>query len=124
MPGARAADPAAFLPLKPTAYLLLVALVERDCHAYALKKEAARRTDGRLRLGPGTLHRSLARLRDDGLIEESPDRPAPARDDERRRYYRLTPLGRKVALAETDRLSDLIATVRGVRWARPGRAAR
>ena len=116
-------DPTAFLPLKPTAYLLLVALVGGDCHAYALKQEVARRTGDRVRLGPGTLHRSLARLHAAGLIEESPDRPKPADDDERRRYYRLTPLGHKVALAETDRLADLVAAVRGVRWVRRGRAA-
>ena len=118
MPRARAAAVAAFLPLKPNQYLLLVALVDGDGHAYALKKEVARRTDDRVRLGPGTLHRSLARLVERNLIEESPHRPSPSRDDERRRYYRLTALGRAVLAAETDRLAALIAAARKTRWAR------
>ena len=114
---ARQADPAVFLPLKPNDYLLLVALAAADAHAYALKKDVASRTDGRVRLGPGTLHRTLARLVDRKLIEESPNRPRPDDDDERRRYYRLTALGRAVVAAETDRLAALVAAARKARWA-------
>jgi DNA-binding MarR family transcriptional regulator len=62
------------------------------------------------------LHRTLAYLLDQRLIEESPDRPDPAHDDERRRYYRLTPLGRQVVVAETDRLADLVSAARAIRW--------
>lgn len=118
MPRTRAANPAAFLPLKPNDYLLLLALADGDRHAYALKKDVARRTDDRVRLGPGTLHRSLAGLVDRGLAQESPNRPDPERDDQRRRYYRLTALGRAVAAAETDRLAALVAAARRTRWAR------
>jgi DNA-binding PadR family transcriptional regulator len=124
MPRARTVDPAAFLPLRPAAYLLLVALAEGDCHAYALKQEVARRTGNRVRLGPATLHRTLAYLLDQRLIEQSPDRPEPGNDDERRLYYRLTPLGHNVAMAETDRLADLVSGVRALRWARRGNPAR
>jgi DNA-binding PadR family transcriptional regulator len=102
------------LPLKPAEYLVLLVLADGDCHAYALTKEVAHRTGGRVRLGPGTLHRTLARLVEDGLVDESPDRPARALDDQRRRYYRLTPLGRRVATAETERLSALVAAARGL----------
>jgi DNA-binding PadR family transcriptional regulator len=112
----RSVDPAAFLPLKPAAYLLLVALGEGDAHAYALRHAVARRSRDRLHLGPATLHRTLAYLLDQRLIEESPDRPDPAHDDERRRYYRLTPLGRQVVVAETDRLADLVSAARAIRW--------
>ncbi|HKA91001.1 MAG TPA: helix-turn-helix transcriptional regulator [Haliangiales bacterium] len=109
----RRSDPEAWLPLKPAHYLLLVVLADGDCHAYALKKEVALRTDGRVRLGPGTLHRALGWLLEATLVEESPDRPARTLDDERRRYYRLTPLGRRVAAAETERLAALVAAARG-----------
>lgn len=120
----RTVGPEAFLPLRPAAYLLLLGLAEGDGHAYALKQDVARRSGGRVRLGPATLHRTLADLADKGLIEESPARPDPDRDDERRRYYRLTPLGRKVAIAETNRLADLVAGARALGWARRGGSAR
>jgi DNA-binding PadR family transcriptional regulator len=110
----RRSDPDAWLPLKPAHYLILVTLADGDCHAYALKREVAFRTDGRVRLGPGTLHRALNQLSEAGLVEDSPDRPARTLDDERRRYYRLLPLGRRVAAAETERLAALVAAARGL----------
>lgn len=118
MPRTRTVDPEGFLPLKPNDYLLLLALSEGDRHAYALKKDVARRTGDRVRLGPGTLQRSIAGLAARGLAEESPNRPDPELDDERRRYYRLTPLGRAVMSAETGRLAVLVAAARRTRWAR------
>jgi len=103
------------LPLKPALYLILLALTEGDLHGYALKKEILHRTDGRVRLGAGTLYRSIRQLVDLGLIEESDQRPDPALDDERRSYYRLTQFGRQAAHAETERLADLVRIARSSR---------
>ncbi len=100
------------LPLKPALYLILLALNDGDRHGYGLKKEIALRTDDRVRLGAGTLYRSIRQLVDLGLIEESNRRPDPALDDERRRYFRLTRLGSRAARAETDRLSTLVQVAR------------
>ena len=105
------------LPLKPALYLILLALSDRDLHGYALKKEIVRRTDGRVKLGAGTLYRSIRQLVDLGLIEESDRRPDPALDDERRSYYRLTDFGRQAAHAETERLADLVRIARSSRLA-------
>lgn len=121
---ARTADIDARLPLKPAHYLILLALAEGDCHAYALNKEVARWSEGRVHLGPGSLHRALDQLVDEALIEESPDRPARTLDDERRRYYRLTALGRRVAGGETDRLAGLVAAARAARLGRREEPAR
>jgi len=100
------------LPLKPTLFLILLSLAEGDRHGYALKKEILDRTEGRVRLGAGTLYRSIRQLVDRGMIEESTNRPDPALDDDRRRYFRLTRLGREVAQAETERLADLVRAAR------------
>jgi DNA-binding PadR family transcriptional regulator len=99
-------------PLKPLAFLLLVALAAGERHGYALKKEVAARTGGKVRPGPATLYRSLAKLLEQGLIEESDRRPAPELDDERRRYYRISQRGRGVVLAEARRLEGLVAAAR------------
>ena len=107
-----ACDPEALLPLKPVLYLMLLALAEGDRHGYALKKDVLRRTAGKVNLGPGTLYRSIRELADGGLIAETDQRPDPALDDERRRYYRLLPFGRRVAAAESRRLADLVAAAR------------
>ena len=96
------------LPLKPTLYLILLALSDGDRHGYGLKKEIIRRTDGKVKLGAGSLYRSIRQLADLQLIEESEQRPDPALDDERRKYFRLTTLGRRVARAETERLAVLV----------------
>jgi DNA-binding PadR family transcriptional regulator len=103
-------DPTRFLPLKPVDFLLLLALVEGEQHGYALAHEIEARTAGVVRLAPGNLYRVIRRLEDGGLIAESGRRPAPELDDERRRYYRITPLGSQVAAAEARRLRALLAT--------------
>ena len=103
-----------FLPMKPVLYLLLLALGDGDRHGYGLKKEVVRRTDGKVRLGPATLYRSISQLAAQGLIAESGERPDPDLDDERRRYYRLTSLGRRAAFAETERLATLVAAARSM----------
>lgn len=112
------ATPDAYLPLKPVAFQILLSLADGERHGYGITQDIASRTSARMRIEPGNLYRSLKSMLDDGLIEESERRPAPDLDDERRRYYRITPLGRKVALAETARLEALVAEARGKRWAR------
>ncbi len=101
-----------FLPLKPRIFLMLLALVQEQRHGYALKEELLRQTNGRLNLGPGTLYRTLHTMLKDGLVEESEERPDPDEDDERRRYYLITDLGREVAAAEAERLSLLVETAK------------
>jgi DNA-binding PadR family transcriptional regulator len=105
------------LPLKPVAFQILLSLAERERHGYAIAQDIARRTHARMRIEPGNLYRSLKALLDDGIIEESERRPAADADDERRRYYRLTPLGRRVAAAELARLEAVVADARTRRWA-------
>jgi DNA-binding PadR family transcriptional regulator len=95
-------------PLHPAVFHILLSLGEGERHGYALKREIARRTGGKLTLGPAVLYGSISKMLDQGLIEESEDRPDPHLDDERRRYYRLTTLGRKVAQAEAARMRDLV----------------
>ena len=105
-------DPQDHLPLKPTHYLILLALADSDLHGYGLKKEIARRTEGKVKVGAGSLYRSISQLVEDGLIEPSEWRPAPGLDDERRSYFRLTEHGRRTAAAETRRLEQLITGAR------------
>ena len=101
-----------FLPLTPVVFEILLALAAGERHGYEVMQDVERRTDGRIVLHPGTLYRALGRLLDQGLIEELDERPAADRDDERRRYYRLTTLGRSVAHAEVDRLAGQVAAAR------------
>jgi DNA-binding PadR family transcriptional regulator len=105
-------DPASYLPLTPALFHVLVALADGDKHGYAILKDVADRTAGEVRLSTGTLYGIIKRLLADGLIVESASRPAPARDDERRRYYRLTVFGRQVAHAEAGRLERMLDLVR------------
>lgn len=105
-------DPEEFLPLSPATFHILLALADRDRHGYHIMQEVERHTEGRLRLGPGTLYGSIKRLLADGLIEESGERPDPEMDDERRRYYRLTEFGYRVAAAEAERLQRLVKAAR------------
>lgn len=112
------ADLHRFLPLKPIDFLLLLSLVEREQHGYALAGEIAERTGGLVRLEPGNLYRVIKRLVDDGLIASSARRPAAELDDERRRYYRITPQGSRVAALEATRLQTLLAS-NSVRTLRP-----
>jgi DNA-binding PadR family transcriptional regulator len=103
----------AFLPLTPAVFDILLALSDSERHGYGIAKEVADRTDGAVRLGPGTLYGTLTRLVDAGLVDESDRADARAAGAaSRRRYYRLTPLGREVARAEARRLADLVRAAR------------
>ena len=101
-----------FLPLPAATFHILLALADEDRHGYAIIQDVARRTGGAIRLSAGTLYRSIQRMLEDGLIVEPRERPAPEDDDERRRYYRITPLGAAVARAEARRLADLVKMAR------------
>jgi DNA-binding PadR family transcriptional regulator len=105
-------DPAALLPLTPPAFHVLLALAGRELHGYGIRRDVERRTDGQVVLGPGTLYGLIKRLLADGLIDESGERPDPEFDDERRRYYRLTDFGLRVASAEAERLERLVQEAR------------
>jgi DNA-binding PadR family transcriptional regulator len=105
-------DPTSLLPLRRDTFHILVSLADRERHGYSVMQDVAARTDGALRLNPSTLYASIKRLLEQGLIEELEERPDPQHDDERRRYYRLTPLGRRVAKAEARRLERLLADAR------------
>jgi DNA-binding PadR family transcriptional regulator len=102
----------ALLPLPPATFHILLALVDQERHGYAIIQDVEERTDGELRLSAGTLYRSIARMVEQGLIAEVLKRPAARLDDERRRYYRITPLGEEVARAEARRLSELVRLAR------------
>ncbi len=110
-----------FLPLSAPMLHTLLALVDGDKHGYAIIKEIARRTDSTVRLSAGTLYTLVKRALGDGLIIESDERPDPALDDERRRYYRLTALGRNVAAADVARLEAIVEMARAKNL-RPRRA--
>ncbi|HYC30666.1 MAG TPA: helix-turn-helix transcriptional regulator [Gemmatimonadales bacterium] len=101
-----------FLPLPAASFHILLALAEGDRHGYAIIQDVLARTGGEVRLSPGTLYRGIQRLLEQGLLVEARRRPAPARDDPRRRYYRLTPLGLAVARAEAQRLDGLVRLAR------------
>ena len=105
-------DPEELLPLSPAVFHVLLALADAERHGYGIIKEVEARTDGRVRLGPGTLYGSIKRMLEQGLVEESDERPDAELDDERRRYYRLTDFGRRVASAEAERLSGLVKVAR------------
>ena len=105
-------DPDASQSLTPTMFYILLALGDVERHGYGIMQELETRTEGRVKLGPGTLYGSIKRMRADGLIEESSERPGPETDDERRRYYRLTSLGRRVAMAEAELLARLVEVAR------------
>lgn len=108
------AEVPALLPLPQAVFQILVALADQDRHGYAIMQDVAARTDGQLKLSPGTLYGSIKRMLEDGLIIEVESRLSPAEDDERRRYYRITPFGRDVARAEANRLTVLLAQASGV----------
>ena len=104
--------PEAWLPLTPAMFHILLALADKERHGYEIMREVEERSDGKVRLGPGTLYGSIKRMLGDGLIEEMDERPDPELDDERRRYYRLTNLGHRVAVAEAERLERLVKSAR------------
>jgi DNA-binding PadR family transcriptional regulator len=95
-------------PLSLAVFHILLSLGGGERHGYAIKREVAARTQGKLKLGPGVLYGSINKMMELGLIEESAERPDPHLDDERRRYYRITPYGRKVAQAEAVRMRELV----------------
>ena len=102
----------ALLPLPPATFHILVALADRELHGYAIIQDIAARTQGAVRLGAGTLYRTIHRMLEQGLLLETRDRPDPALDDERRRYYRILPFGTAVARAESRRLAGMITLAR------------
>ena len=97
------------LPLPTAFFHILVALADRDRHGYSIMQDVSARTDGKVRLSAGTLYSAVRRMLEQGLIEELRDSPDPDSEDQRRRYYRLTALGRQVALAEARRLRDMLS---------------
>ena len=109
---ARDPDPASLLPLPPATFHILLAVADEDRHGYAIIQDVAARTSNELKLSAGTLYRSVQRMQEQGLIVEPRERPEPDMDDERRRYYRITEFGRKVAEAEARRLSQLVRMAR------------
>jgi DNA-binding PadR family transcriptional regulator len=111
----------ALLPLPPATFHILLALAAEERHGYAIIQDVASRTGGEVRLSAGTLYRSIQRMLEQGLIEESRRRPAPDEDDERRRYYLLTAFGSAVARAEARRLTQLVKLARASGFA-PGKA--
>ena len=104
--------PEAYLPLPPATFHILLALADGEQHGYAIMKGVAARSEGTVRLGPGTLYGALKRLLETGLVEEAGERADPERGDERRRYYRLSPLGLAVARAEARRLEAIVRAAR------------
>ena len=106
--GDQAPIPESYLPLTAAVLDIMVALGDEELHGYAIMQEVRRRTAGKRRLAPGTLYRSLKQMEERGWVVESEERPDPSLDDERRRYYRLTDLGKRVALAEFERLEGLV----------------
>src|ERR1017187_3632843 len=111
--------PENFLPLKPNWFHVLLSLADQEQHGYGIMQQVLERTGGKVRLWPATLYGTLKRLIDEELIAESDDRPAPDLDDARRRYYRLTKLGRRVLEAECARLEELVRVMRAKRGLRP-----
>lgn len=112
-------DPEELLPLTPAVFHILLAAADGPRHGYAIMTQIASSTDGQLRMGPGTLYGSIKRMIAAGLLEESDRRPEDRGDDHRRRYYRLTPYGRRVATAESRRISCLAALARSKGLIRP-----
>lgn len=105
-------DPGAELPLKPVMLHVLLVLSRGELHGYRMVNEIAERTAGQLHIQAGNLYRTLRTMEERGMIEESAQRPDPLLDDERRRYYRITPYGSEVASAEAKRLEALVAEAR------------
>jgi DNA-binding PadR family transcriptional regulator len=113
-----------FLPLKTHWFHVLLSLADQEQHGYGIMQEVLARTQGKVRLWPATLYGTLKRLMDEELIEESEERPAPELDDARRKYYRLTRLGRRVLAAESARLEDLVRVIHSKRGLAPREAER
>src|SRR5215813_15357861 len=106
------AKPDSLIPLPAAVFHILIALADRDRHGYSIMQDVAARTDGKVQLSAGTLYSSIRRMLEQGLIEELKESPDPTSSDERRRYYRLTRFGRRVAAAEVERLNTLVEQAR------------
>ena len=104
-------DPQRFIPLKTQWFHIMLSLAGGEQHGYGIMREVLNRTTGKVRLWPATLYGTIKRLIEAELIEESDERPTPELDDARRRYYRLTPFGRRVLDAECDRLQELVHAI-------------
>jgi DNA-binding PadR family transcriptional regulator len=113
-----------FVPLKTHWFHVLLSLADQEQHGYGIMQEVLDRTQGKVRLWPATLYGTLKRLMDEELIEESEERPAPELDDARRKYYRLTRLGRRVLAAESARLEELVRVIHSKRGLAPREAER
>jgi len=108
----RPTSPNELLPLTPPVFHILLALADEERHGYGIMQDVARQTNDALQLGPGTLYGCLKRMLAAGLVEESDERPGTELDDERRRYYRMTDLGRSVVRAEARRLAEAVTAAR------------
>jgi len=108
-----ASGPQKSISLTPAAFHIMLVLAGGENHGYAIMREVAEHTQGKMRLGPGSLYGTIKRMLAEGWIEESDERPDPELDDERRRYYRLTGVGRKLVQAEAERLEQLVNIARG-----------
>ena len=104
--------PPSLLPLTPPVFHILLALADEERHGYGIMQDVARQTDDALQLGPGTLYGCLKRMLAAGLVEESDERPDPELDDQRRRYYRMTTLGRSTVRAEAHRLAGAVSAAK------------
>ena len=102
------AEPDDLLPLKPVELLVLSMLSAGERHGYGIRQDILEHTRGQIELEAGNLYRTIRRLEQDGMVDESGRRPAADADDERRRYYRLTPFGKRVLAAELQRLRELV----------------
>src|ERR1044071_4450417 len=109
---ARAKAPSDILPLTPPVFHILLALADEERHGYGIMQDVARQTNGSLQLGPGTLYGCLKRMLAAGLVEQSGERPDPALDDERRRYYRMTEFVARTVRAEAQRLTSAVMAAR------------
>jgi DNA-binding PadR family transcriptional regulator len=99
-------------PLTAAVFHILLSLADGEKHGYGIMQEVSERTAGAVIMGPGTLYGTLKRMLEGGLVEESGERPDPALDDQRRRYYRLTRQGRRAAVEEAERLEELVRAAR------------
>ena len=118
---AKPVSPEDFLPLRPHWFHVLLSLADQEQHGYGIMQEVLERTGGKVRLWPATLYGTLKRLTDEDLIEGCSNRPAREQDDPRRRYYRLTNLGRRVLAAESQRLEELVRVIHSKRGLRERR---
>src|SRR3989442_832086 len=110
--------PDSLLPLPVAVFHILIALADRDRHGYSIMQDVSARTEGKVQLSAGTLYSSIRRMLEQGLIEELKDSPDPTSTDERRRYYRLTRFGKRVAAVQVERLTGLVRQARATRLVR------